>query len=60
MQTELSMTITPAEPSIDLRAARPSKSICAPAISSAFMTGTDDPPGITAFSGLAGSFIPPQ
>ena len=49
MQVESSITIVPAEPSIEPALAIASKSI-ATSISSAVSTGVDEPPGTTAFS----------
>ncbi len=51
MQVSSSMTMMPHEPSSDPAFATESKSI-ATSISSAVNTGTDDPPGMTAFSCL--------
>jgi hypothetical protein len=49
MQVVSSMTMTPAEPSIEPAFTTESKSI-ATSHSSALSTGTEDPPGMTAFS----------
>ncbi len=49
MQVESSITIVPAEPSIEPALASESKSM-ATSISAAVSTGVDEPPGTTAFS----------
>src|SRR5580704_14158531 len=54
MQVSSSMTITPPDPSMLFAFASESKSI-GTSHSSAFNTGHDDPPGITAFN-----FLPPR
>ena len=51
MQVSSSMTMMPHEPSSEPALATESKSI-ATSISSAVKTGTDEPPGMTAFSCL--------
>jgi len=58
MQVELSMTITPAEPSPVPILDNESKSRLT-SHSSAVSTGTDDPPGMQAFSGRSSCSIPP-
>ncbi len=58
MQVLSSMTMMPAEPSRDPALATESKSM-ATSISSAVNTGTEEPPGITAFS-FRPPGIPPQ
>ena len=58
MQVVSSITMMPAEPSSDPALATESKSI-GTSISSAVNTGTDEPPGITAFS-LRPPGMPPQ
>ena len=49
MQVESSITMVPAEPSMEPALATPSKSI-AMSSSSAVRTGVEEPPGTTAFS----------